>query len=577
MSLRRKYLHNLGFCRARVFIAGLLLASLSLTSPGCFSGDHGSLYYGSVVVPRDQSFRWSDGGLPQVFDPALAAAPPDTDAVRALFEGLTEYDPRTLKPVPGVAERWESTEDNRVWTFYLRNNARWSTGEPVTAADFVRSWERTLRLGDLAPHTDLLNNIVGTRAYVLSVRSARAPTAPATANRESEPGNHRAEARLVGVQEIDPRVLQVKLQRPNSNFPALVAHPVFRPVKVNDQNENAKVSPVNLISNGAFHLAEHKNDSVQLQRDENYWAREDVSLQRVEFVKTDDAESALAAYVAGNVDAVTNAPFEPLALKLLAPYADCRRTTYAALTYYSFNTARVPFNDVRVREALAIAIDRERISADEMGGATEPANTFLPMVHEAGNSETIIAKVGTLNKDQVRARQLLADAGYPDGEGFPVIRLLINRNEQQRQVAQAVATSWRSTLKIETEIISKPWDEYEATIRTGEYDLARRGAVLQSSDETSNLSILFPAEEKSAGPAVANPQGTPSVVAENAALGPIETEAEALRRLVAIPIYFASSFSLVKPYVNGFDSNVLDAPSLKTVKIDTKWQPPKGS
>lgn len=528
-------------------------------------------------MPRDQRFRWSDGGLPQVFDPALAAAPPDTDAVRALFEGLTEYDPRTLKPVPGVAERWESTEDNRIWTFYLRDNARWSTGEAVTAADFVRSWERTLRLGDLAPHTDLLNNIVGTRAYVLSVRSARAAATPATANRESEPGNHRAEARLAGVQEMNPRVLQVKLQRPNSNFPALVAHPVFRPVKVTDQNENAKVSPVNLISNGAFHLVEHKNDSVQLQRDENYWAREDVSLQRVEFVKTDDAESALAAYVAGNVDAVTNTPFEPLALKLLAPYADYRRTTYAALTYYSFNTARAPFNDVRVREALAIAIDRERISADEMGGATEPANTFLPMVHEAGNSETIIAKVGTLNKDQARARQLLADAGYPEGKGFPVIRLLINRNEQQRQVAQAVATSWRSTLKIETEIISKPWDEYEAAIRTGEYDLARRGAVLQSSDETSNLSILFPAEEKSAGPAVSNPQGSASGAAENAALGPIETEAEALRRLVAIPIYFASSFSLVKPYVNGFDSNVLDAPSLKTVKIDTKWQPAKGN
>jgi oligopeptide transport system substrate-binding protein len=283
----------------------------------------------------------------------------------------------------------------------------------------------------------------------------------------------------------------------------------------------------------------------------------------------------LRAYVAGDVDAVTNAPFEPLALKLLAPYADYRRNTYAALTYYSFNTTRAPFNDVRVREALAIAIDRERISKDEMGGATEPANTFLPIVHEAGNSATAIAQTGTLNRDEARAKQLLADAGFPNGDGFPVIRLLINRNEQQRQVAQAVATSWRNTLQIETEIIVKPWDEYEAAIRAGEYDLARRGAVLQSSDESSNLRILFPMEEKSA----IVPAGTPSNASESdkTALGPIETEAEALRRLTAIPIYFASSFSLIKPYVTGFDSNVLDAPSLKSVKIDTRWQPVKGS
>src|SRR5262245_47750273 len=107
------------FSRPRVLIVGVLLVCLSALTPACLSDDRSSLYYGRVIVPREQQFRWSDGGLPQVFDPALAAAPPDTDAVRALFEGLTEYDPRTLKPVPGVAERWESADDNRVWTFYL--------------------------------------------------------------------------------------------------------------------------------------------------------------------------------------------------------------------------------------------------------------------------------------------------------------------------------------------------------------------------------------------------------------------------------------------------------------------------
>ena len=571
---------------SRVILAAGLLLLLALVIPGCLSGDSSSPYYGRVIVPREQNFRWSDGGLPQVFDPAFAAAPPDTDVVRALFEGLTDYDPRTLKPIPGVAERWESSDDGRIWTFYLRGNARWSSGEPVTAGDFVRSWERTLRLGDLAPHTELLSNIVGARAYVGSVKAARAPssqpspTPPRSDEARNQPA-HRAETRLAGVQEIDAHILRVQLQRPNVNFPSLVAHPVFRPVKVTAQNENSKVLAPNVVSNGAFLLATSESDTVRLQRAENYWAKADVSLQGVEFVKTTDAETALAAYRAGDVDAITNAAFEPLALKLLAPYADYRRNTYAALTYYSFNTSREPFNDVRVREALAIAIDRERISKDEMGGATEPAITFLPAIDKAQSGEAVIPKSATLNRDQARARQLLADAGYPDGDGFPVIRLLINRNEQQRQVAQAVAASWRETLGIETEIIAKPWEEYEAAMRAGDYDLARRGAVMQSADETSNLRMLFPLDEKIGSPAASSPTATPTNgtprngESEKPLPAPIETEAEALRRLTAIPIYFASSYSLVKPYVKGFDSNVLDAPSLKTVNIDTGWKTPK--
>ena len=119
-------------------ICSLLLA-LCLMHSGCFTAETPSTYYGTVAPPRTQEFRWSDGGLPQTFDPAFAAAAPDTDAVRALFEGLTDYDPQTLTPVPAVATRWESSADGRVWTFYLRDNARWSNGDRVTAGDFVRS------------------------------------------------------------------------------------------------------------------------------------------------------------------------------------------------------------------------------------------------------------------------------------------------------------------------------------------------------------------------------------------------------------------------------------------------------
>ena len=145
--------------RWRTPVCVLLSVTLSAGS-GCFSGEEGEVFYGRVAVPRAQEFRWSDGGLPRVFDPARAAAPPDTDAVRALFEGLTDYDPRTLEPVAAAAARWESSEGDRVWTFHLREEARWSNGDQVTAGDFVRSWRRTLRLGDDAPHAKLLANLI---------------------------------------------------------------------------------------------------------------------------------------------------------------------------------------------------------------------------------------------------------------------------------------------------------------------------------------------------------------------------------------------------------------------------------
>ena len=171
-----------------------------------------------------------------------------------------------------------------------------------------------------------------------------------------------------------------------------------------------------------------------------------------------DPESALAAYRAGNVDAVTNAAFEPLAIKLLTPYADFHRTTYSALTYYTFNTSHEPFDDVRVREALALGFDRERVSADDIGRATEPAKRFLPEA-VSDSRKPVVEKSELLEKDYERARALLAEAGYPDGEGFPKLRLLINRNEQQRIVAQSIAAMWRSVLNIETEIVVKNWDD----------------------------------------------------------------------------------------------------------------------
>jgi ABC-type oligopeptide transport system substrate-binding subunit len=588
--MRRKRT-SLRIDRLRTAIVSLLLLALALSHAGCFLDEKLERYYGRIVVPRSQEFQWSDGGLPQTFDPAFAAAPPDTDLVRAIFEGLTDYDPRSLTPVPAVATRWEASSGGRVWTFYLRDNARWSNGDMVTAADFVRSWRRTIRIGDLAPHTELLANIQGARLEnAAATNNTRLPNlqsqkptpavgSVAHAKGEAEPVAKNVQSAF-GVEAISDRVLRVRLRRPDLNFPALVAHPVFRPVKFDDNSATARIGAAELISNGAFSLAKTESSRVLLERANTYWNKDQVALQQVSFVGQRDAESALAAYRAGEVDAVTNATFEPLAIKLLKPYEDFRRTTYGALTYYSFNGSHAPFDDVRVREALAIAIDRDRISADEMAGATEPAKRFLPET-TATTQAPVVNKADVLEKEYERAKQLLVEAGFPAGEGFPKVVLLVNRNEPQRLVAQSIAAMWRAVLNIETEIVVKNWDEYEAAIRGGDYDVVRRGLVMQTTDELTNIRMLFPEGAQpgqagnlandSASTAPANGDSRP--VKQNSQS--IETEAQALRDLSAMPIYFASSYSLVKPYVSGFDANVLDAPSLKTVRINTSWKQPE--
>jgi oligopeptide transport system substrate-binding protein len=352
-------------------------------------------------------------------------------------------------------------------------------------------------------------------------------------------------------------------------------------------------------------LSAQAADGVVLERAESYWNAKIVSLERVRFVAAPDAEAALSAYRAGEVDAVTNANIEPLAMKLLTPYKDFRRATFGALTFYDVNTTRAPFDDLRVRQALSLAIDRERLSADTLGGATEAAAKFLPSLGGEANVESADvtdAKAHGVAFDAERARRLLAEAGFPRGANFPRLRLLVNRNEQHRAVAVAIAAMWRNVLGIETEIMLRNWDEYEAALRAGEYDVARRSVVMQTVDEETNMLAMFDPDrlnvktnaEASTGESTqaqatpsprAETRGEPVAGGDESAGGNSEaqakaaqlilTEQQALKELPALPIYFASSYALVKPYVAGFDANLLDAPSLQHVRIETNWQPPK--
>ena len=582
---------------AVILTAALSLACTHLRSP------EPEQYFSRSQAPVQRELRWSNGKAPKTVDPALAAAAPDIDVSRALFEGLTDLDPATLDAIPAIAESWSPGDDFRTWTFRLREEAKWSNGADVTAGDFVRSWRRVAELGDKAPHRDLLVNIAGfskagaadptdavDEAGLLDVatevQETPAPEAtmapeisPSPTPLESPRSERTDEKAELGVAAVDYRTLKVTLVRPDKDFPKLVAHPVFRPVPAKPAALDLSKNPQQIVTSGPFRVASADSDGVTLDRQQNYWDLASVKLDRVRFVPASTPEKALEAYRNGEVDVVTNSAFSPAAVKLLEPYEDFRRTSFAALNFYELNTKKVPFTDRAVREALAIAIERENLTEGELGGATRPAYGFTPF--SPGGTKLLAS-------DAARARELLGSAGYPNGEGFPVIRLLINRNDTQQRIARVVARMWKTNLNVETEIVVMEPEQLAAAKRAGDYDAIRKGVVMPTPSETANFIAMFHSDAVQKGEptaadgrvqfSAASPGPSPAgsgVQPPAGASGEPElflTEESALFELPGIPLYFPTAYSLVKPYVKGFDSNSLDAPLLKRVEIDSNWK-----
>ncbi|MDM7923609.1 MAG: peptide ABC transporter substrate-binding protein [Pyrinomonadaceae bacterium] len=546
------------------------------------------LFARATTPPRKQELRWSNGKLPKTLDPAKAAAAPETDLVRAVFEGLTELDSRTLAERPAAAFAWNATEDLKEWMFEIRDNAIWSNGDPLTADDFVRSWKRAAAQGRSAPFAGLFANIKGF--------AAASPMIPPVSNTSVKPLPHinvntntnsnssslserertSAPDEQPGLQAVGPKTLKVLLVEPDRDFPKLVSHPVFRPV--HRLNPDIGQPDAAAITNGAFRIKSVGAEGVELERSDSYWNRDSVKLDRVRFVPVETAEKTLEAYRAGEIDAITNTSFSPVLLKLLAPYADFRRSTFAALNFYEFNTTLAPFDDRRVRQALSMAIERDRLSEGELEGVTSPATTFLPFGASAGVS---------IVQDRQRAADLLDEAGFPNGEQFPVIRLAVNRNDTQIRIARSIAAMWRDALSIDTEIIVRENSEMDDVRRQGDFDLIRRGVVLPTPDELANMKAILggqnPAATPSESPSGRSPEPiSPSDSNSNTVLIQPRSESnivmltsheQALYELPAIPLYFSSSYSLVKPFVVGFESNMLDSPSLIETYIDESWQP----
>ena len=583
------------FIRYRLAV-GLLIVCLSSCAE--LKRPETNPYLAETQPPPKQEFRWSNGGLPKSFDPARASAAPETDIVRAAFEGLTVLDPKTLEAKEGVAEEWTASNDEKTWTFKLREDAKWSNGKTVTASDFVRSWQRLYDMGDRAAHRNLLRNFAVASGKEAAAKPAQPedfvepsqPDEPAPrtdADMPSESGDLKVPvgARQVRLSVSAPevRTLVVELNTPDPHFPELVAHPIFCPVYGDGGVfENEKLTN-RVVTNGAFRIAEISPEGLTLERSKTYWGRDNVKLDVVHFISSAKPEDVLEAYRSGEIDAVTNTEFSPLVQKLFSPYGDFRKNAFAALNFYEINYRKTPFNDRRVREALAISIERERLMSAEFEPTAQPALSFLPF---AASRQT------KLVQDKERARDLLEQAGFENGRGFPVIKLTVNRNDMQIRIARAVAKMWKDNLNLETEVVAKETSEITGMGEDQDFDIVRRGVVLPVPDEYACISAILGEDshfqQGNADPFVNSQANTNSNVGvsesarfansnsniqKNVFQTATLTEDEALYQLHVIPLYFPTSFSLVKPFVVGFDTNSLDMADLRGISINSEWQP----
>ncbi len=407
-----------------------------------------------------------NGAEPETLDPALITGQPEGRIASALFEGLTAFN-AAGRPEPGVAERWEITPDGRVYTFHLRPDARWSDGRTVTAQDFVRSWERTLNPATASEYAYQLHYIQGGRAY----------NEGATSDFSS-----------VGVKAHSDLVLQVTLENPTPFFLDLCSFVTLLPVPVDVVNRHGDswVKPEHIVSNGAYTLESWRiNDRIALRKNPHYWNREQVSMQTVDVIPVSKANTAFNFYASGQADLMMDKGLVPPALLgELRKRSDFHAAPFLGNYFIRFNTTRQPFDDPRVRLAFSLVVDKEVI-VQKITRAGEVAAHSLVPPGTAGYEPP-----AGLVRDVTRARQLLAEAGYPDGAGFPRVAYLYSEGELNEAIAVELQNMFATALGVHVELARQEWKVYLNSMSNLDYDLCRSSWVGDYADPNTFLDMF---------------------------------------------------------------------------------------
>ena len=510
-----------------MFVLGLLVVTLA--SAGCRGR--------SASLPLDL-FATAIGADPETFDPGVMSGSVEGRIAWQLFEGLYSAPREDGGPlIPGVAERHEVSEDGLTYRFFLRSDARWSNGDPVTAHDFVFSWRRVLSDDIASYYVSFLRYLKNGRAY--------------------EEGQAGADA--VGVRALSDHILEVELEHPVPYFVEVTTFFTFLPVHRGSIERHGHVDAFraeNLVTNGPFRMSRYaRRNVIELVRNEHYWAAEEVHFSRVRFLIIEDDAAKVSAFEDGRVDWIDELPANQVPLLRMRP--DFHSVNLLGTYYYRFNVTRPPLDDVRVRRALSLAINREELCRCTLDDLYVPATSFVPPMPGFTSPE------GLVRYDPEEARRLLAEAGYPGGQGLPRLTLLYNTSENHRIIAQAIQDIWSTELGVRIDLLNQEWKVYLDSTRELDFDIGRAGWIGDYLDPNTFLELWKTGDANNNtgwGDARFDAliEGSFSILdpaARKEALA--EAEAILLQAHPVMPLYYYSQKHLVRANVRGWTANTL--------------------
>lgn len=429
---------------------------------------------GSVKLADNQTLKVNIGADPLTLDPQLNSASDGSQIINNAYEGLLREVNKEI--VPGIAESYTVSEDGLVYTFKLRD-ALWSDGQPVTAKDFEFAWKRG---ADPATASE----------YMYLFESANILNASEIAKGEKPIDE-------LGVKALDDKTFEVTLSVPTEYFVQLCGYSTMMPVRqdmVDNDGAWAK-DPSKAISNGPFVLSEYKmGDQLVYVKNENYWNAENVTLDKIIFYMIVDESTAYTKYASGELDINEFIPADEMP-KLIAEdptfYIEPKIGTY----YFAYNMNSPELQDVNVRKALSLAIDREQIVNEVTRSGQIPATGFMPKGITGANGESFNEKAGdygiSTKANVEEAKALLAKAGYPDGKGLPEIEILYNTSESHKKIAEAVQEMLKQNLGVSVKLTNQEWAVFQTTTNDNQFDhLARRGWIGDYNDPQTMLDIF---------------------------------------------------------------------------------------
>src|SRR5450830_1119443 len=442
---------------------------------------------------------------PATIDPGMVNGVSESNVVLQVFDGLTRIDYKNVRQ-PAIAESWTISTDLKTYVFTLRD-ASWTDGTPITADDFEYAWKRALTPELASPYAYALYYVyggqafntsikVGTKYYVQAVDTKGNPLTKKVGDKDVPVANMAKEidpSKNVGIRALNTKTLKVYLQSPTAYFLGLTSLPLLMPVckAVVSTNDKWASDVKTYVTNGPFKLTQWThNDKMVFVKNPTYWDRDKVKLTKITYLMVEDSSTALSMYQSGQLDSAASVPNSELS-KLVAS-GDVKILPSLATYLYMFNTTKKPFNDVRVRKALTLAINRGQITKSITKGGQTPALGMVPNgIPDVLPGSDFRTVGGSYFKDNdiATAKALLAQAGYPNGKGFPAFTLLFNTSNLNKSIAEAIQQMWKKNLGITCTLRSEEWGVFNDDMAHLNYDVVRRSPSADYMDPNTFLDM----------------------------------------------------------------------------------------